>query len=768
MSYCIPRKYIDKLKNQFKALGDNQIEKIADLSLEQKIDFFKKALPEGEASLLAKEFEKAYASKKINEIKKFVRNNLDEKYRKENDAQLALIGKDFKTTKEIKEFIEKRIDTISDQKEGLALTEKETERAIKIGEEQKRTEEALVGVEKIKNGKLNKDYVKALVDYYVAVRKGDLLLSDISGKSISETINSHLKALMLAKPSSVAINIISNAQKMTFDLAVKRVASREFNGYNTDLAIDLMKALKTIDNETSIELFGKNLGVGYDLSRALSLDELSLMKISGEQMKSGRDTWFSRLVYETGLGKADYISARVAFVDSLNVYSTEIAKSQGFTGIEAKNKAREMMLDAFDLNPKTDDGKRLRELAVKDAQHATWTDKRYISENLMKIREVINSGTKKTGIKFGDLFEPFIKTPANIIQFGTDISGLGVPKSAYKFFKLIKNKDILTKAEASDLTRSAIKDLTLSIGGLGMSFLMASMIDDDDFIGAYDPNRLKYDELRNSNSNSIRVFGHWVSLDYNILAMPLIGILYAKKNGGDNMADQIIQYFVGVGTQVSTLPFFSSIPEMAQDIQRKLGEDTDRTDVLNYLMDAMINQISSRVPGIVQDITKISDENKRETQKLSDKFLSKVPFLSTFAPVKKNIFGEPIKTTTGMSDNKFYGALLQILTGERIKISIDEDVNNEILRLKDKGFAPTFTNWRFVTSKKLKELKEKVGEEDFSIIFSDEYGNPLKKEINKLIKTDKYKKMTDEEKKKEIDKLEDEYINKIYKKYKIK
>lgn len=765
-AYCIPRKNIESMKKIFSKMGDNQIADIIDKEFADKVKLFKNALPEEEAVLFAKEFEKAVSSKRLRALGDLIRNNLDES--SSIEKEIADIKGNFK---EIDAFIKATTDNIGEKIEGVSLTKKEVEEALRIGKRQENAIKKVANTPRLKGDRMSADYVKALSEQYQAVREADRFVMSKAKVSFRETLNSHLKAVMLISPKSIAINVISNAEKSLFDESLKRISSRKVSGYNSELASDMAKTMYKISQDTSETLFGKKIGVGYDLSRSLSLDNMLEKNIIGERMEVGRDTWFTRFVFETGLGRADYRSGRINFTDSLNLYSSKMADEMGLKGTEAKKMAREIMLDAFELTPQTLKGKKLREMAVKDALHATWTDKRALSETLLKIRESINKATKFTGLKIGDLLEPFVKTPANIIQFGTDISGLGIPKSAYKYFKLQKNKSVLSASEAEDLVRGSIRDLTGAIGGIGSAMFMASFINDDEFISAYDPNRTKYDELRNSNSNSVKVFGHWVSLDYNILAVPLVGILYAKKYGGENTAEQLVQYAYGIGSQISKAPIISTLYDTSLDISRKFGAGADKEDLTKYLGSVFVDQIASRIPSVLQDIAQLSDNSKRDITKASDKFLAKIPGLSKLAPEKKDMLGDVIKTEVGNADTestKFLAGVLQIMTGARVRKEKSEPLRNEILRLKDEKFAPTITDWKYRIPPKLEKLKEKVGNDEYQRIFTEDYGVKLKKSLQREIEKKSYQDLSNEDKKKRLDKLEDVVINSIYSKNKIK
>lgn len=770
-SYCIPKQNIEKVKRVFAKLGDNGLGSFMKKTNAEKVRLFKQVLPEDEAKLFVDGLEKSFADKRLRTFGNYLKKNLDGDTK--IDEEINFLGKNFKNIKDVDNFIHGKAREIAEKQEGLKLTDNEVKEIMAIGKRSEEANKKLITVTKEKDGRLTNDYAEALSQQAKTIRESEKFLMKSAGVSWAETFNSHLKALMLAKPSTIAVNILSNKENSLFQKSVKRIGSRKWNGYNSDLAQDMAKAMYKVSQDTSETIFGKRIGVGYDLSRSLSVDDMTKKNIIGEKMEAGRDTFFTRLVFETGLGRADYNSARIAFVDTLNLESSKMADIAGLTGEKAKNQAKDWMMDAFELIPKTEEGKALRASAVADALRATWTDNRILSKYLLKAREGINKMTfsDKIKIRIGDLLEPFVKTTSNIIQFGTDISGLGIPKSVYKFIKYKKNKSILTQGESEKLFASSIRDLVGSVGGIGGALIMASMIDDDDFIGAYDPSRLKYDELKNGNSNSIRIFGHWVSTDYNILATPLIGVLYAKKYGKDNMADMVYQYSKGVANQTLKAPVISTFAEMSTDFSRKFGENSDKQDAYKYLADTLVGQLSSRIPGFFQDITQLIDDKKRDTTKYRDKFLSKIPILSKKSPEKMDILGDVIETELGGANTeaeKIIAGFFQIMAGARVKKEKNEPFRNEVFRLKDAGVAPTITDWKYRLPPKLVKLKEKVGEDEFRRIFKEDYGTKLRTAMLNEINSAYYKNIKDEDKKKRLDKIEDGIINGIYTRNNIK
>ena len=125
-------------------------------------------------------------------------------------------------------------------------------------------------------------------------------------------------------------------------------------------------------------------------------------------------------------------------------------------------------------------------------------------------------------------------------------------------------------------------------------------------------------------------------------------------------------------------------------------------------------------------------------------------------PVKKDIFGEPVKGESHALD---------VLFGSRVKTDKETPLIKEISRLSnvtDKGI--TFTDWDKSSAKTLAEFKKKVGQEKFDKA-KLEYGQELKKQLEKTISDPRYAKLPDTDKLKVISGKDSQVTEKIMQKY---
>lgn len=759
--FCIPKIQATKLLNKLKGDGIDKLNKMS--SSEKRRMFFADAIGETMARKVNAAFEKALAKNTKEAMVEFAK-----KITGTDGAEIKSIV-DRINKLEDKALLEGNIleDYVSEFL-GVNITTEEVAKlrtlSKTLGDAEKKMNDSFQNV--LDSGKITKEYQDSLVQYAKALQKSDEFLVSKTSNDWSSTLWNHAKALMLTNPASWGVNIESNIIQAITTAVERRFKNLRLTGYSSDLAKEWKKTMLAVRKET-----------GYDLSRSLSIDELLEKKVMGENPSIGKDTWFTKLIYNGALGAPDAWSARMAFADALDLETASIAKGMGFSGKDAEKKAREIFIDATQVVPTTAEGKLARQIAVQEAQFATWSNSGLIAKNTLRMKSALNSFVEKglglRGFKLGDMIEPFVKTPANISQYGLDASAIGIIRGMGKFASLMKNHKAMTSIQKRTLFGEALRDSLRTGFGVGGALMLASMIDNDNFVGAYDPNRWKYEQLRNSNANSIRIGDRWYSLDYaGGFAAPLVAVLYARKYGNENLASMVSQYFIGVADQITRIPFVGSVWDIGREYNRSVDPDNPKSSqqALATIYQIFSDQITSRVPGLLSNIAKLSDDNQREANGFWQTLQEKIPFWREQLPTKQDMFGQELLTEMGMNKSgtdQFIAAITQIMAGARIKTAKDTPYGKEIIRLRDVGESAALTSWKYRLGKRQSALKEKVGEEKYREIYRDEYGKVITEQINKLIENDRYKKLKDSEKKKEIEKLDDTLMKKIYSKYKI-
>jgi len=310
--FCIPKDKITQLKSTLKKIADkDQLKALADLSSKKRVEFFKKQLTGEEAELLNKEFEKAVASEKMSALKKWVKNNLDEKYRKD---EVDYMGKKFKNLDEVNNFIEARSNILSEQKLGTALTNAEVKKFSELGKNLYANAESLnKGLIEDEAGmfKFGKAW-KELQDY------SESLKPISKWRAYVQNIG---RVNMLASVKTPLLNIESNTITGFTEAIGRRLANwKVYGNVETGVAKKYRKSAQKLFKET-----------GLDLSRMITIDEpiTGAGRIVGEE--SGRTSSkilnsYSDFIFEKTLTRPDVFFGNFAFTDSANIIASKLGK----------------------------------------------------------------------------------------------------------------------------------------------------------------------------------------------------------------------------------------------------------------------------------------------------------------------------------------------------------------------------------------------------------------------------------------------------------
>ncbi len=579
------------------------------------------------------------------------------------------------------------------------------------------------------------------VDFFVAKKAMDDYLGSLNPshklKVLTGTIG---RGMMLATLKSPILNIGSNTEIAITEALSRRLAGGNVKGANNPLAISYVKMVNDIYQKS-----------GYDISRMTTLrdNELSGGRFLGEYQGAqgpGKIRAVGRavedIVFKQMMGAPDVAFSAAHFADSANLNAKAMAGGD-------ITKATEIMNDAMRIEPTTPEGEALRAQALLDAQTATWTNDSWASDVSSGIRKILNDVTGDA--RAGDYFLPFIKTSSNVIATGMDYAGIGVPKALYKTVQAFRSGDLGTR----EFRISAMRDLVRSGLGLTGALIITSQLSNDDFVGAYDPARAQIEQLRNSNTSSIRVGNKWISTDWlGPLAVPVTAMMYARKYG-NTKGEKAWQYAMGVGGAALNIPgvsdIFSQVRSVAFKKTQTLGEAQSAAE--DYAMSQLFSRL---VPGIVSDLAKAIDAQPRQTDGGVSSLISRTPFLSTTLPPKVNIFGEKVKGENPAID---------LLFGSRVKTSKETAVIKEIVRVMDvNDKALAFTDWSKSSNKTLAQFKAKVG----GVVYDQaklEYGQDLKAQLEKTIADPRYQRLNDTDKLRVLITKDTDAMDKVFRQY---
>lgn len=736
--FCIPKNLVQKLRDS--ALkGEVDIKKLYDMTSQERRDFFSNYTDKTLGKLLNTEFEKAMVSKQKSALTDWAKSVFTPKektkpaYKNILDKINSMNEEGILTPKTEDAFLE---DLVSD-KLGVSVSIEEiqgiADRAVKIQEAQAALGDGI--------GLPNKE--KEMLDFFLAKKQMDDYLQELNPahnlKILTGTIG---RGAMLASFKSPILNIGSNIEAGFMEALSRRITAGGIKGADNNLAIEYVKMVNRIYQKT-----------GYDISRMTNLKDVGVSggKVLGEEMTHAQGKGAVRaagrvvedVVFKQLMGAPDVAFSSAHFADSVNLNALKAAKGD-------VKLASEYMADAMRIAPKTPQGEILRAQAVMDAQVATWTNQSWASSLTLGIRKLLNSATGD--VRAGDYLLPFVKTPANVIATGMDYAGVGGIKALYKTVNAIRSGEFNTKEYWGSVT----KDLVRSGLGLVGAAIIAANLDDDDFVGAYDPRRAQIEALRGSNYNAIRIGDKWVSVDWlGPLSVGVSAIMYARKYA-DTIPEAAFQYTKGVASNILRLPGVKDIIDTFDNASYKKNQTFGEmaSEAGGYVAEQAFARL---VPSIVSDIAKAIDSKERETEGGTIKTLqSKVPGLRQMLPEKKDIFGETVKTEPAWS---------VMLFGSRVKTDKETALIKEISDLSNELDKPiTFTNWDKSSSMQLAQFKETKGQEKFDKA-KTEYGQKLQDRLEKIINSPAYKKADPDVQLRLINNADSEVTDDIYKKY---
>jgi hypothetical protein len=563
---------------------------------------------------------------------------------------------------------------------------------------------------------------------------------------------------MLTSVSVGTVNSISNSVQGLFKAIERRMVLRQIKGSNTPFAVEYVKMAMSVFNQTGFDIsreYAEDMRLGEKLTHneGPSITEAKGVRQKGAAATRAVAREQAKLVFKYILGYSDVIFAAAARADYANIGATKIAKMRkGFT--DAQNEA--YALQVFKESVKTtgvdiitqqgEDATLISVEAISEAESATWTDKRFMAEKAMGLRDWINGVTGDLQLGFWTI--PFVKTGTNVVQFGLEASPLGAIPAFANFVKFHKATKDPTSTE-TDL-REASQDMWRSISRAGLGTLMAGilvgMIDPDDFLSAYDSLTKKERELRGLKKgvyNAVKIGETWISLDFfGPLAPAIVGMLYAKKYG-DGPVDTAFKFAQGAGQQTLQVPGMDSFEDLIESWRELLTADTlaDGTKAISV---STINTIRSRaIPGIFGSVAKGLDTKDRQIDrgKWLDGIKANLPLLRETLPAKIDVTtGEEVG---GAGRTALGNLFFNIVSGSRVKRANVSDLIDEISRLDDAGHSPTITRWD--SSSKVRGLKTQVSIDKFQDALKwvgREYG----RRATRLLKTAKYKRASDEDK----------------------
>ena len=589
-----------------------------------------------------------------------------------------------------------------------------------------------------------------ILDYFEKRKALEKFTQSLEEGSISDTLADIARAHILASPRILKNSFFYQALPGIERSIAKRLVSGNMNSGDLDSTIiEKMQAKlsgvkpdkemrKFIKKQTAmaIKIYHKT---GYDISRMETLEggfrffgerfsgatgkTLKEAKGIKEKVGAGLRTYsgVANLAPKWMAGGTDTLFANLGRADTATIMSKEIAKMESMKGklpqgVTEQQRAMQLLEESYSFNPKDEQASKIREIGIYDAHLMNATQYSEMADKLLKFRNNLGLGK----FKFGKIIIPFLKIPATVKAEGLKtVTGSGVYKSIKQMVQATKHSGVAR----SKMMQEGVSTLVRYLGLFGAAVFVTTLLDDDDYIGAWDVidyNRYGMARARGGSTNMIRVGGKWIPLRWlPIIDIPIAAIMtarQAKARGGD-YASGLLSGVVG---QIFDIP---GVKETKDFIAKKLGKIA-------------------------------ASENNAETLEamgLNEKLWDwvKVRLLPSMISYD---FYNAIKEKESKYD--FQG---EIVDKSRI-IGWRDDKSNELtaefVRLDYEGELPVISD---PDTKYTKILEKHFGEEEYEKRLN-EYKRKNTQEVIKLINSDSYKRKTDEEKKALIDKKRTKYV----------
>lgn len=396
-------------------------------------------------------------------------------------------------------------------------------------------------------------------------------------------------------------------------------------------------------------------------------------------------------------------------------------------------------------------------------------------EDSMKRSELI--GRKVAGAAT-DTVVPFVKTPANILKSGINYSPLGIVRG---LAKIAVAKDPRDKIKAIDalaqgMTGSGIFALGMYAAQKGAARASIGL----DEKGYYDMDRGEQ-EFSITLGNDTLKKADWFDLlntsngkDVNIkmdsaapAAMAFfsgveLGSELFGENSGGSVADKGSAIFNVMSNALTMAdPVFEM--SMLSSLREALNTAKAEEEGVDPITKVIINGIQSRagqyVPTVMSQITKTADKGQRSQDSIKkgaakgwDKFkkqqMNKIPGLAQMNPLKTDVFGN-VKEEKTEKKNYVQSFLKNAVSPFNVKGVRETKVDKELQKLIDRGIAPkeVLPERQYIddVNKRFGDLKFDIGDHELAE-YNNIRGKASLKGLTQLIKTDKYKKASDEEK----------------------
>lgn len=445
--------------------------------------------------------------------------------------------------------------------------------------------------------------------------------------------------------------------------------------------------------------------------------------------------WLEKLRQKNSewLEKEDLWFLRSAYTDSLAQY----AKANGYT-------AEFLQSGTGEANAALS---KAREYAASEAQKATYRD-------ASKVASWLNNRSQRGAVTnlIVEGVLPFKKTPMNILKRGVEYSPIGILEGLAKASHGLKNGSI-TPAQFVDKISAGLT----GSGIIGLGFFLTSM----GLLSAGGGERKEdeFEKLQGGQNYALQIGDYSYTLDWSAPAsMPLfVGAEFYKELNNKNRQGYSVTRFLDSLSKVTEPAFNMSMLDGVNSAIRSAG--WSENPVTAIASNAATSYFTQAVPTFGGQVARTIDGTRRSTYTPKDSALPKTAMTQAkkvMAKVPGATFGlEPYVDKWGRQQNNgniATRALQNFVSpgyiSKKNQTVVDMEVERVYQKTSDSGVLPKSAPSYRTQGGTTYYLKEKEYTAYQTTMGQEAYSN-----INKLIRTKQYKKMTAAQQAKAIEKI---------------
>lgn len=391
------------------------------------------------------------------------------------------------------------------------------------------------------------------------------------------------------------------------------------------------------------------------------------------------------------------------------------------------------LMEGNKTNVATDE---MKSIAEQIAKERTYQDENGVSKFLMGIKNApqkIEGNTARQATQIAvDSILPYVKTPANILKRGVEYTPIGIAEGLSKTAKAIKAGDMLTQRQAVDRLGRGIVGTGLIGGGyeLAKNGVATGAANKDKDVAAFNkqigkqPYGLKLPNGKTLNYDWLQP----VSMPFSA------GVQMTQGKKGQ-------QFKNAFESATNALNFYTDQP-MLQSAQRLLGSQNDSKSTGQRLLESQLELPKQLVPTALKQIAQTKDSNVRSTyspdflqQALINPIKSKIPGQSETLEKKYDTFGREVKQYQG-DNNLFNTAVNPGNITKNTSTPVDKLVLNVYNQTGDTTIFPRVAP-KYITkggkrydlsSQEYADYQKNIGQEtykQFKGLLTDDYFNSL-------------------------------------------